>query len=134
MVGIDEIAFVFYAWKIAVLAYTNNRLSILETSSSSVTSLPSDGIPTTLNYVCREATRDDPTSDTKSEIDQTEVTDVQSVTTVPMKPPLITQNDETKTTYVDYVRESIVSLWKQKEPAQGNQVESGQITNQNTDM
>jgi len=92
--------------------------------SSSVTSLPSDGIPTTLNYVCRETTRDDPTSDTKSEIDQTEVTDVQSVTTVPMEPPLITQNDETKNTYVDYVRESIVSLWKQKETTQVGQVQN----------
>ena len=95
-------------------------------SSSSVTSLPSDGIPTTLNYVCREAPRDDPTSDTKSEIDQTEVTDVQSVTTVPMEPPLITENAETKTTYVDYVRGSIISLWKHKEPTQVEPLENNQ--------
>merc|ERR1719285_920752 len=91
--------------------------------SSDVTSLHSDGIPATLNYVFRDKTTDDPTSDTKSERDQTEVADVQSVTTVPTTPPLITSNEQTSNTYVDYVRDSIfASFWGQKreQPSQSD--------------
>ena len=83
--------------------------------NSDVTSFHSDGIPASLNYVFRDKTTDDPTSDTKSERDQTEVTDVQSVTTVPTEPPLITGNEQTSNTYVGYVRDSIfASFWGQK--------------------
>merc|ERR1719285_782314 len=54
---------------------------------------------------------------------QKDVADVQSVTTVPTTPPLITSNEQTSNTYVDYVRDSIfASFWGQKreQPSQSD--------------